>query len=245
MAEVIVGSEQRDIPASDFPHSSQQIVDVAADLLSKCFELESLNLEREGGQRSSEGIEDRVDAAAYLLHRFFEAGLFSCEASNHETQRSTGPHEVSENPPTKDTTAMGTEPRGTGDVLASGAGNIWYNKALQQIADVAADLLHKCFELLDSVSPNQTLRENQGNSVPHGEQEGNGNIPPRETKLAKCYEALQHIADIAADVLYRCFVLLDLQSSHQEKEENQESSPPLKVGDRRQNITLIPDEVLD
>ena len=245
MAEVIVGSEQRDIPASDFPYSSQQIVDVAADLLSKCFELESLNLEREGGQRSSEGIEDKVDATAYLLNRYFEAGLFSCEASNHETQRSTGPHEVSENPLIKDTTAMGTEPRGTGDVPARGTGNIWCNKALQQIADVAADLLHKCFELLNTVTPNQTQRRNQRSSVPHGEQGGNGNIPARDTKLAKCYEALQHIADIAADVLHRCFVLLDLQSSHQEKEENQESSPPLEIGDRQQNITLIPDEVLD
>ena len=245
MAEVIVGSEQRDIPASDFPHSSQQIVDVAADLLSKCFELESLNLEREEGQRSNEGIEDRVDATTNLLHQYFETRLFSCEASNHETRRSSDPHKVSKNPPKKDTTAMGTEPRGTGDVPARGTENVWYNKALQQISDVAADLLHKCFELLDSVSPNQTLRENQGNSVPHGEQEGNGNIPPRDTKLAKCYEALQHIADIAADVLHRCFVLLDLQSLHQEKEENQESSPPLKIGDRQQNITLIPEEVLD
>ena len=218
---------------------------LAADLLFKCFELESLNLERKEDVRSSEGIEDRVDAATNLLHRYFETRLVSCEASNHETRRSSDPYEVSENPPIKNTIAMGTEPRGTGDVLARATGNIWYNKALQQIADVAADLLHKCFELLDSVSPNQTLRENQGNSVPHGEQGGNGNIPARECKLAKCYEALQHIADIAADVLYRCFVLLDLQSLHQEKEEHQESSPPLKVGDRRQNITLIPDEVLD
>ena len=245
MAEVIVGSEQRDIPASDFPHSLQQIVDVAADLLSKCFELESLNLEREEDVRSSEGIEDRVNAATNLLHRYFETRLVSCEASNHETRRSSDPYEVSENPPIKNTTAMGTEPRGTGDVPARGTENVWYNKALQQIADVAADLLHKCFELLDTVSPNQTLRENQGSSVPHGEQGGNGNIPARESKLAKCYEALQYIADIAADVLYRCFVLLDLQTLHQEKEENEESSPLLKIGDRQQNITLIPDEVLD
>ena len=28
-------------------------------------------------------------------------------------------------------------------------------------------------------------------------------------KGAKCHEALQHIADIAADLLYRCFVFLD------------------------------------
>ena len=152
MAEVIGGPEQRDISADDFRHSSQQIVDVAADLLSRCFELKALNLEREEGQKSSEGIEDRT---------------------------------------------------------------------------------------------NQTQRENQGNSVPHGEEGGNGNITARDTKVAKRHEALQHIADIGADVLYKCFVLLDLQSSHQEKEENQRSSAPFKIGDRQQNITLIPDEVLD
>ena len=114
---VTVSSVQRDIPASDFQHNSQQIVDVAADLLSRCFELEALNLEREEDQRSSEGIEDRVDAAANLLDRYFEAGLFSCEASNHETQRSSGPHKVS------------------------------FQHNLQQIVDVAADLISKCFEL--------------------------------------------------------------------------------------------------
>ena len=248
-AEVIVDSEQRDIPASDFQHSSQQIVDVGADLLSRCFELEALNLEREEDVRSSEGIENRVDAAANLLNRYFEDGLVSCEASNHETQRSSDPHEVSEDPPfqrgLEHTTAEGFKPRGIRDVPTSGTENVWYNKALQQIADVAADLLHKCFELLDTVSPNQTQRETQGNSVPHGEQGGNGNIAARETKVAKCYEALQHIADIAADVLYRCFVLLDLQILHQEKEELQRSSVPLKIGDRKQNVALIPDEVLD
>ena len=66
-SEVTIGSEQRDIPASGIQHNLQQIVDVAADLLSRCFELETLNLEREEGQRSSEGIRDRVDAAACLL----------------------------------------------------------------------------------------------------------------------------------------------------------------------------------
>ena len=233
---VTVGSEQRDIPASDFQDSSQQIVDLAADLLSRCFELEALNLEREADLRSSEGTENRVDAAAHLLNRYFEAGLFSCE---DEIEGSSAPYEVSEGPPVeKKTTAMGTEPRGTGDVPAIEA--VWCNKALQKIADVATDLLHKCLELLDRT--NQTQRENQGNSVPHGEQ---GGIPARDTKIAKCHEALQHIADIGADVLYKCFVLLDLQSSHQEKEENQRSSAPLKIGDRQQNITLIPDEVLD
>ena len=160
MAEVNVGSEQRDILASDFQHRSQQIVDVAAGLLSRCFELESLNLEREENVRSSEGTEDRVNAAANLLNRYFEAGLFSCE---DETQGSSAPHEVSEDPPVerglKDTTAMGTEPRGTGDLPASGTGNVWYNKALQQITDVAADLLHKCFELLVQIKHRERTRE--------------------------------------------------------------------------------------
>ena len=229
MAEVIGGPEQRDISANDFPHSSQQIVDVAADLLSRCFELEALNLEREEGQKNSEGIGDRVDAAACLLNQYFESGSFSCEASNHETQRSSSLHGASEDPPVqralKDTTTMGTEPRSTGDVPASGVNDVCYNKALQQIADVAADLIHKCFELIDRT--NQTQRENQGDSLPRGEQGGNGNIPERDTKVAKC-EALQHIADIGADVLYKCFALLELQSSHQEKKENQRSSAPLK-----------------
>ena len=244
---VTVGPEQRDISANDFQHSTQQIVDVAADLLSRCFEL---NLEKAEGQKSSEGIKDRVDAAACLLNQYFESGLFSCEASNHGTHRSSSLHGASEDPTVqralKDTTAMGTEgfkERRIRDVPASSIEDVCYNKALQQIADVAADLLHKCFELIDTT--NQKQRENQGNSVPHGEQGGNGNIPVRDTKIAKCHEALQHIADISADVLYKCFVLLDLQSLHQEKEENQRSSAPLKIGDRQQNITLIPDEVLD
>ena len=233
MAEVIGDPEQRDISANDFQHSSQQIVDVAVDLLSRCFEFEALNLEREEGQKSSEGIGDRVDAAACLLNQYFESGSFSCEASNHETQRTSGPYGASEDPPVqralKDTTAMGTEgfkERGIRDVPASSIEDVCYNKALQQIADVAADLLHECFELIDRT--NQTQREKQGNSVPHGEQGGNGNTPARDTKIAKCHEALQHIADIGADVLYKCFVLLELQSSHQEKEENQLNSAPLK-----------------
>ena len=49
---VTVGSEQRDIPASDFQHNLQQIVDVATDLLSKCF------LEREESQRYSATSDD-------------------------------------------------------------------------------------------------------------------------------------------------------------------------------------------
>ena len=227
---VTVGPEQRDISANDFQHSTQQIVDVAADLLSRCFEL---NLEKAEGQKSSEGIKDRVDAAACLLNQYFESGLFSCEASNHGTHRSSSLHGASEDPTVqralKDTTAMGTEgfkERRIRDVPASSIEDVCYNKALQQIADVAADLLHKCFELIDTT--NQKQRENQGNSVPHGEQGGNGNIPVRDTKIAKCHEALQHIADIGADVLYKCFVLLDLQTSHQEKEENQLNSAPLK-----------------
>ena len=196
---VTLGSEQRDMTASSLQRNLQQIVDVAGDLLSRCFELEALNLEREEDVRRSEGdrVEDRVDAAACLLNQYFEAELFSCEASNHETQRSStsGPHEVSEDPQVqsglKHTAAMGTEgfkPRGTGDVPASGVDDVWYNKVLQQIADVAADLLHECFELLDRTY--ETQRENQGNS---GEQGGNGNIPAKDTKVVKCCEALQHI----------------------------------------------------
>ena len=231
-SEVTISSERRDISASSIQHNLQQIVGVAADLLSRCFKLEALNLEREEGQRSSEGIGDRVNAAAYPLNRYFEAGLIRCEASNNETQKSSSPHGASEDPPfqrgLKNTTAMGTEgfkPRGIRDVTASGVDNVWYTKALQEIADVAADLLQECFELLDSVTPNQTHRENQ---VSHGEEGGNGDIPVMDTKVAKCYEALQHIADIGADIIYRCFVLLDFQTSNQEEEENQNNSAPLK-----------------
>ena len=248
---VTLGSEQRDMAASSIQHNLQQIVDVAADLLSRCFELEALNPEREEGHRSSEseGFEDTVDAAAHLLNRYFEAELFSCEASNHETQRSSSLHGASEDPTVqralKDTTAMGTEgfkERGIRDVPASSIEDVWYNKALQQIADVAADLLQECFELLDSVTPNQTQRQNQRNSVSHGGVGENGDIPARDTKVAKCCEALQHIVDIGADILYRCFVLLDLQTSNQEEEENQRNSAPLK---QTTDITHLPDEVLD
>ena len=246
-SEVTIGSERRDIPASGIQYNLQLIVDVAADLLSRCFKLEALNLEREEGHRSSEGTEDRVDAAAYPLNRYFEAGLIRCEASNHETQRSSGPYGVSEDPPVqrglKDTTAMGTEgfkERGTGGIPASSIEDVCYNNTLQQIADVAADLLQECFELIDRT--NQKQRENQGNSVPHGEQGGNGNIPVRDTKIAKCHDALQHIADIGADVLYKCFVQLDLQTSNQEKKRTKET---VLLSNRQQNITHLPDEALD
>ena len=243
-SEVTIGSERRDISASSIQHNLQQIVGVAADLLSRCFKLEALNLEKEEGQRSSEGIGDRVNAAAHPLNRYFEAGLIRCEASNNETQKSSSPHGASEDPPfqraLKHTTTESFKPRGNRDVPASSVEDVWYNKALQQIADVAADLLHECFELIDRT--NQTQRENQGNSVPHGEQGGNGNTPARDTKIAKCCEALQHIADIGADIIYRCFVLLDLQTSNQEKKRTKETVLP---SNRQQNITHLPDEVLD
>ena len=187
---VTVGSEQTDIPTSNFQHSLQQIVDVAADLLSKCFELESLNLEREESQRHSTTSDD--------------------------------PSAIS------DMTAEGSQLRNE-DTFDN-------EHALKQIADVAADLLSRCYELLDFEASN---KDSVKNSVPSGvsedspvlrglatevvkvrEQKSIGNVPAIRTDSnedAKCYEALQHIADIAADLLYRCFALLDilaLQKKH-------------------------------
>ena len=178
---VTVGSEQRDIPASNFQHNLQQIVDVVAELLSK---LESLNLEREESPRHSSTSDD-------------PSGII-------------------------DITAEGSEQR-NGDTFASDI-----EHALKQIADVAADLLSRCFELLDFEASNkESERVSAPNSVSEDspvlrslatevgkvpEQETIGNVPATctdSTEDAKCYEALQHIADIAADLLYRCFVLLD------------------------------------
>ena len=217
---VTVGSEEGDIPESDFQHNLQQIVDVAADLLSKCFELESLNLEREEDQRSSEGIEDRVDATANLLNQYFEAGLVSSEASqqalNSEREESQRRSAASDDPSgLSDMTAEGSEQRNA-DIFASDI-----ERALKQIADVAADLLSRCFELLDFDTSNKESERNSVSEDLRGlatemvkvlEQGGIRNEPASCTDSnedAKCYEALQHIADTAADLLYRCFALLD------------------------------------
>ena len=179
---VTVSSEQRDIPGSDFPCNLQQIVDVAADLLSRCFELESLNLEREESPRHSttgddlSGINDMIAEGSELRN----AGTFDTECF------------------------------------------------LKKIADVAADLLSRCFELLDleasnkesksvsvpnSVSEDSPVLRGLATEVVKGSERGSiGNAPVTCTDSnedAKCCEALQHIADIAADLLYRCFVLLD------------------------------------
>ena len=217
---VTVGSDQRGVPASHFQHNLQQIVDVAADLLSKCFELESLNLEREEDARSSEGIEDRVDATAYLLNQYFEAGLFSYQASNQalnsEREESQRRSATSDDPSgLSDMTAESSEQRNA-DIFTSDI-----ECALKQIADVAADLLSRCFELLDFDTSN---KESERNSVSEdlrglatevvkvSEQGSIRNEPAICTDSnedAKCYEALQHIADIAADLLYRCIALLD------------------------------------
>ena len=123
--------------------------------------------------------------------------------------------------------------------------SISYDSRRTEIADVAADLLSRCFELLDFEASN---KEDKRNSVPNSvrdspvlrglatedvkvsEQGSIGNIPASDStaKDAKCHEALQHIADIAADLLYRCFVLLDFLS-RQKKQTN----PPHEIGDRQ------------
>ena len=47
-------------------------------------------------------------------------------------------------------------------------------------------------------------------------------------KSAKCREALQHIADIAADLLYRCFVFLDFLTL-----KKKQNSVLHEIGDRQ------------
>ena len=137
-------------------------------------------------------------------------------------------------------TAQGPEQRNA-DIFPSDI-----EHALKEIADVAADLLSRCFELLDFEASN---KEDERNSVPNSvrdspvlrglatedvkvsEQGSIGNIPASGTDFtedAKCHEALQHIADIAADLLYRCFILLDFLS-RQKKQTN----PPHEIGDRQ------------
>ena len=182
-----VGSEQREMPVSSLQHNLQQIVDVATDVLSKCSELEALNLKREESQRSNATSDDP-----------------SCLS---------------------DMTAEGSEQR-IADIFASDI-----ERTLKEIADVAADLLSKCFELLDFEASN---KESGSNSVPNSVRDSpvlrglstedvkvseQGSIGTDFTEDAKCHEALQHIADIAADLLYRCFVLLDFLS-RQKKQTN-------------------------
>ena len=119
----------------------------------------------------------------------------------------------------------------------------------KEIADVAADLLSRCFELLDFEALN---KESERNSVPTGasevsedfpvlrglasetvedsEQGSIENVPASDStgKGAKCREALQHIADIAADLLYRCFVLLDFLTL-----QKKQTNPPHEIGGRQ------------
>ena len=198
---VTVSSEQRDIPGSDFPCNLQQIVDVAADLLSRCFELESFNLEREESPRHSatsddlSGINDMIAEGSELRN----AGTFDTECF------------------------------------------------LKKIADVASDLLSRCFELLDleasnkeskrvsvpnSVSEDSPVLRGLATEVVKGSERGSiGNAPVTctdSTEDAKCCEALQHIADIAADLLYRCFVLLDFLPLVKKQ-----NDVPYEIGDKQ------------
>ena len=196
---VTVGSEEGDIPESDFQYNLQQIVDVAADLLCNCFELESLNLEGKESQRHSTTSDD----------------------------------------PSSDMTAEGSELRNE-DAFDT-------EHTVKQTADVAADLLSRCFELLDFEASN---KESKRNSVPNsvsedspvlsslatevvkGSERGSiGNVPASctdSTEDAKRYEALQHIADLGADVLYRCFVLLDFLAL-----QKKQNGVPHEIGDRQ------------
>ena len=172
-AEDAVDLEQRGV---EYIHAgvTKQIVDAVTYLLSKCFELEDLNLEREDNQTATHGD------------------------SSHQKDL-------------KDR----------------------YQKILQHIADTVADLLYRCFELLDSEalkkinSPSCGLSEDPSikkrlitaEVSKDSEQEGIRDVAASDIKSAKYREALQHIADIAADLLYRSFELLDFQVSLQDKEE--------------------------
>ena len=198
---VTVGSEEGDIPESGFQHNLQQIVDLAADKLSNCFQLESLKLEGKESQRHSTTSDD--------------------------------PSTIS------DMTAEGSELRNE-DTFDT-------EHTVKQTADVAADLLSRCFELLDFEASN---KESKRNSVPNsvsedspvlsslaievvkGSERGSiGNVPASctdSTEDAKRYEALQHIADLAADVLHRCFVLLDFLAL-----QKKQNGVPHEIGDRQ------------
>ena len=177
IAEVSVVSEQGHIPTN----SIQQILNVTADLLSRCFELEAMNLEREENQRCNVASDGQND--------------MTVEGPEHRNAHIF-------------------------------AGDIEH--ALKEITDVAADLLSRCSELLDLEALNKESKRNSvSNSVSDdspvlralvtkvvkvSEQGSIGNVPTSDTDFtedAKCHEALQHIADLAADLLYRCFVLLD------------------------------------
>ena len=172
-AEDAVHLEQRGV---EYIHAgvTKQIVDAVTYLLSKCFELEDLNLEREDDQTATHG------------DSFHQKDL-------------------------KDR----------------------YQKILQHIADTVADLLYRCFELLDSEARKEINSASCGLSEDpsikkrlitaevskDSEQEGIRDVAASDIKGAKYREALQHIADKAADLLYRSFELLDFQVSLQDKEE--------------------------
>ena len=201
IAEVSIDSELEHIPTSGI----QQIVDIAADLLSRCFELEALNLKWEESQRSNATSDG-------------QSGM----------------------------TAEGAEHRNA--YIPVFANDM--ERTVNEIADVAADLLSRCFELLDFEVPNNESGRNSGPSgvsevsedfpvlralasetVKVSEQGSIENVPASCTNLTedpKCHEALQHIADIAADLLYRCFVLLDFLAL-QKKQINL----PHEIGDRQ------------
>ena len=262
------GSEQRGTPASDIVDALQNIADIAADLLSRCLELLDFRGSHQENQRGSalhevgedvivprgktaeetkgseqtgvkhipaSGIEhvlqQIVDVATDLLSKCFELLEFqTLHQENEENQSNHVPHGVGEDPPVQ---------KGVRGITAKVTSGIQHT--LQQIADVAADLLSKCLELLDLEATSQEKEEKQRSSAAHEDplapRSPTGDVRDATLSEQECVEnvptkSLQQIADTAADLLSRCFELLDFQTSHQEKEkqfERNSSSQEIEV----------------
>ena len=254
------GSEQRGTPASDIANALQNIADIAADLFSRCLELLDFQVSHQENQKSSalhevgedlivprgkttentkgseqtgvkhipaSGIEhvlqQIVDVAADLLSKCFQLLEFqTLHQENEENQSNHVSHGVGEDPSVQ---------KGVRGIIAKVTSGIQHT--LQQIADVAADLLSKCLELIDLEAANQEKEEKQRSSAAHEDplvtRSPTGDVRDAILSEQRCVEnvptkSLQQIADTAADLLSRCFELLDFQTSHQEKEKQFERS---------------------
>ena len=118
-------------------------------------------------------------------------------------------HKVSEHHPLQSRRER-LEQTGTGDELASGIEDVEYSEALQQIADIAADLLSRYLEFA-SKERNQRSSDLHRHSEEFPTQESLTH-PPAEVINDSEHkdildEALQQIADIPKNLVARCFEL--------------------------------------